>query len=109
MRGVVARFAADTGTNPLLHRQRTVAGLEDGPNDRPSVRWKARRPWQDRRTLSRFAVWPRTAASRRLAHGFRSFAKTMKEDRNVRYPSCLTRLGRAQARPTDRQDRAPTR
>src|SRR5947208_1108281 len=72
MRGVVARFAADTGTNPLLHRQRTVAGLEDGPNDRPSVRWKARRPWQDRRTLSRFAAWPHTAASRRLAHGWRN-------------------------------------
>jgi hypothetical protein len=52
---------------------------------------KVRRPWQDRRTLywlCSLAAAP--TASRRLAYGFRAFAKTMRDNRNVQYSSCAT-------------------
>src|SRR6185437_9905450 len=45
---------------------------------------KARWPWQDRWMLFGFANCLRTAASRRLAHGFRAGPKTMRENRYVR-------------------------
>jgi hypothetical protein len=52
----------------------------------PSASSKVRRPWQDRRMLNKhcsFAVV--MTASRRLAFGFRTFAKTMRDNRNVQY------------------------
>jgi hypothetical protein len=88
MRGVFARFEAETGRIRCISGSEAAADLQDGPNDRPLIQWKARKPWQDRWMLFRFAATPQTAASRRLAHGFHPFAKTMKDDRNVRYPSC---------------------
>jgi hypothetical protein len=88
MRGVFARFEAETGQSAVHAAARPLPIWQDGPNDRPSIQWKARKPWQDRRMLFRFAAAPQTAASRRLAHGFHPFAKTMKDDRNVRYSSC---------------------
>jgi hypothetical protein len=44
---------------------------------------EARRPWQDRETLSQHAAPPRGTVARRLAHGRRPFATTMKEKDNV--------------------------
>jgi hypothetical protein len=81
------------GTSGVSSGSKAAADFGDGSNDRPSVPWKARKPWQDRGMLSFFAARPNrldalTAASRHLAHGFRPFAKTMKDNRNVRYPSC---------------------
>jgi hypothetical protein len=46
---------------------------------------KVRKPWQDRRSLRQCSK-AAPSASRRLAYGFRAFAKTMKDNRNVRYP-----------------------
>jgi hypothetical protein len=45
---------------------------------------KVRRPWQDRQMLNRrCGISVATTASRRLAYGFRAFAKTMRDNRNV--------------------------
>jgi hypothetical protein len=45
---------------------------------------KVRRPWQDRRMLNKHRSFAAVmTASRRLALGFRPFAKTMKDNRNV--------------------------
>jgi hypothetical protein len=50
----------------------------------PSVYGKVRRPWQDRRMLNKHRSFAAVmTASRRLALGFRPFAKTMKDNRNV--------------------------
>jgi hypothetical protein len=43
--------------------------------------------WQDRWMPFGFAARPQTASSRHFAPGFRPIAQTMKDDRNVRYPS----------------------
>jgi small subunit ribosomal protein S15 len=51
---------------------------------------KARWPWQDRQMLFGFALLVRSAASRRLAHGFRAAMKTMRDNRNVQHSSCAT-------------------
>ena len=56
----------------------------------PSHRMKVRRPWQDRRTLDWHGSFAAPTASRRLAYGFRAFAKTMRDNRNVQYSSCPT-------------------
>jgi hypothetical protein len=48
---------------------------------RPST-GKARRPWQDRWMLMQGAR-KRTSASRRLAHGFRRFRETVRDEENV--------------------------
>jgi hypothetical protein len=53
--------------------------------------WKVRRPWQDRQMLNkRCGSSVATTASRRLAYGFRTFAKTMRDNRNVQHSSCAT-------------------
>jgi hypothetical protein len=41
------------------------------------------KPWQDRRTLFSPAHGARGTAPRRLAHGFRPSAKTMKDNPHV--------------------------
>jgi hypothetical protein len=49
-----------------------------------SARRKVRRPWQDRRMLNkRRSFAAAMTASRRLALGFRPFAKTMRDNYNV--------------------------
>jgi hypothetical protein len=49
-----------------------------------SISRKVRRPWQDRRMLNkRRSLAAAKTASRRLALGFRPFAKTMRDNRNV--------------------------
>jgi hypothetical protein len=56
-----------------------------------SVSKKVRRPWQDRRMLNtRRSFAAAMTASRRLAFGFRIFAKTMRDNRNVQYSSSAT-------------------
>jgi hypothetical protein len=67
---------------PLFIRQRGRCRRNGGPISPVSVKEGAK-PWQDRRMLFRFADWPQTACARRLAHGPRRIAKTMKDDRNV--------------------------
>jgi hypothetical protein len=55
----------------------------NGPLPAPYLR-KVRRPWQDRRMLNkRRSKAAAMTASRRLALGFRPFAKTMRDNRNV--------------------------
>jgi cell fate regulator YaaT (PSP1 superfamily) len=89
MRGVFARFEADAGEVRCSSGSVTAADFaKTGKMIARRFTMKARKPWQDRRMLLRFAACPQPTASRRLAHGFHSFAKTMKDDRNVRYPSC---------------------
>jgi hypothetical protein len=57
----------------------------------PSVCKKVRKPWQDRRMLNtRRSFAAAMTASRRLAFGFRTFAKTMRDNRNVQYSSSST-------------------
>jgi hypothetical protein len=57
---------------------------------RPYLR-KVRKPWQDRQMLNRHCVsGVAPTASRRLAYGFRAFAKTMRDNRNVQHSSCAT-------------------
>jgi hypothetical protein len=88
MRGVFARFEAETGQIRCISGSEPLPICKTGRMVARRFTWKARKPWQDRWMLFRFAAAPQTAASRRLAHGFHPFAKTMKDDRNVRYPSC---------------------
>jgi hypothetical protein len=62
---------------------------DSGTGERSSVRRKVRRPWQDRRMLNKHRSFVAVmTVSRRLAFGFRPFAKTMKDNRNVQYSSC---------------------
>jgi hypothetical protein len=64
---------------------------DSGTGERPSVCRKVRRPWQDRRMLNKHRSFVAVmTASRRLAFGFRPFAKTMKDNRNVQHSSCAT-------------------
>jgi hypothetical protein len=52
---------------------------------------EVRKPWQDRRMLNKHRSFAAVmTASRRLAFGFRTFAKTMRDNRNVQYSSCAT-------------------
>jgi hypothetical protein len=51
---------------------------------RPVATARFDKPWQDRKTLSLSAPRTQATASRRLAHGFRSVPKTMKDRSNVR-------------------------
>jgi hypothetical protein len=51
---------------------------------------KVRKPWQDRRTLEWHGSFAAPTVSRRLAYGFRAFAKTMRDKRNVQYSSSPT-------------------
>jgi hypothetical protein len=67
-----------------------AADLDDEPLVRRHQE-KVRRPWQDRRTLSGIAaIAPRRQRLAVLLMAFASFAKTMKDDRNVQYSSCAT-------------------
>src|SRR5205809_2510195 len=77
-------------------------------NDR-SYASKVRRPWQDRRTLKIDRSTAAATVSRRLALGFRTFAKTMKDNRNVQYSSCTTGLGWPPTYARDRQTSAAGR
>jgi hypothetical protein len=61
----------------------TAADFCDGSNCSSVGTKKARRPWQDRQTLLVRGPLPHVTASCRLAHGFRPFAKTMRDNRNV--------------------------
>ncbi|MFZ3358498.1 MAG: hypothetical protein WA177_07030, partial [Xanthobacteraceae bacterium] len=51
---------------------------------------KVRKPWQDRQTLMRHCSSAAPTASRRLAYGFRTFAKTMRDNHNVQHSSSAT-------------------
>jgi small subunit ribosomal protein S15 len=84
VRGVVRAFGAD---RPRLIRPSSGSEIAaDSATERivrPSVSGRARRPWQDRQTLFVRGTSPHVTASCRLAHGFRPFAKTMRDNRNV--------------------------
>jgi hypothetical protein len=71
-----------------------IAGSEaadSGTGEHPSLCRKVRRPWQDRRMLNKHRSFAAVmTASRRLAFGFRPFAKTKRDNRNVQYSSCAT-------------------
>jgi hypothetical protein len=82
-----ARSAARNDAAAIARQQ----AADSGAGKRPSVSRKVRRPWQDRRMLNTHRSFAAVmTASRRLAFGFRPFAKTMRDNRNVQYSSCTT-------------------